>query len=109
MQPRPQGAFPWLCRAREKRPGDEVGAFVGEGHGGVLCVIIFSILITLFIGTTFILDRGENDYFPLVRLVKNTFVPMLHFKKATLKSFLEMYVNKLILNFIIMIQIISKL
>ena len=29
MQPRPQGAFPWLCRwdskGREKRPGDEVG------------------------------------------------------------------------------------
>ena len=29
MQPRPQGAFPWLWRwyskAREKRPGDEVG------------------------------------------------------------------------------------
>ena len=26
-QPRPQGAFPWLCMrwAREKRPGDEVG------------------------------------------------------------------------------------
>ena len=24
-QPRPQGAFPWLCKAREKRPGDEVG------------------------------------------------------------------------------------
>ena len=47
-------------------------------------MIIFSILPTLFIGTTFILDRGENDYFPLARLVKNTFVPMLHFKKATL-------------------------
>ena len=70
MQPRPQGGFPWLCRAREKRPGDEVGTFVGEGHGGVLCVIIFSILITLFMGTTFILDRGENDYFLLARLVK---------------------------------------
>lgn len=68
-----------------------------------------SFLTTLFIGTTFILDLGENNYFPLVRLVKNTFVPMLHFKKATLESFLEMYVNKLILNFIIMIQIISKL
>ena len=27
-QPRPQGAFPWLWgpKAREKRPGDEVGA-----------------------------------------------------------------------------------
>ena len=26
-QPRPQGAFPWLCMtwAREKRPGDEAG------------------------------------------------------------------------------------
>ena len=72
-------------------------------------MIIFSILTTLFIGTTFILDRGENDYFLLARLVKNTFVLMLHFKKATLKSFLEMYVNKLIFSFIIMIQIISKL
>ena len=72
-------------------------------------MIIFSILITLFIGTTFILDRGENDYFPLVRLAKNTFGIMLHFNKATLKSFLEMYVNKLIFSFIIMIQIISKL
>ena len=57
-------------------------------------MIIPSILTSSFIGTSFILDRGENDYFPLVRLVKNTFVPMLHFKKATLKSFLEMYVNK---------------
>ena len=29
-QPRPQGAFPWLCpKAREKRPGDEV-----EGRRG---------------------------------------------------------------------------
>ena len=25
-QPRPQGAFPWLREAREKRPGDEVAA-----------------------------------------------------------------------------------
>ena len=33
-------------------------------------MIIFSILITLFMGTTFILDRGENDYFLLARLVK---------------------------------------
>ena len=32
MQPRPQGAFPWLWgrggpKAREKRPGDEVASF----------------------------------------------------------------------------------
>ena len=38
MQPRPQGAFPWLWRwdskAREKRPGDEVGESglsIGDG------------------------------------------------------------------------------
>ena len=37
-------------------------------------MIISSILTTLFIGTTFILDRGENDYFPLVRLVKQLFL-----------------------------------
>ena len=65
---------------------------------------MWSFLTTLFIGTTFILDRGENDYFPLVRLVKNTLVPMLHFKKGTLNFSLE-----LIFNFIIMIQIISTL
>ena len=34
---------------------------------------------------------------------------MLHFKKATLKSFRDMYIIKLNFNFIIMIQIISKL
>ena len=28
-----------------------------------------------------ILDGGENDYFPLVRLVKNTFVPSVFLKK----------------------------
>ena len=27
LQPRPQGAFPWLWVAREKRPGDEVVLF----------------------------------------------------------------------------------
>ena len=37
-------------------------------------MIISSILTTLFIGTTFILDQGENDYFPLVRLVKQLFL-----------------------------------
>ena len=30
-QPRPQGAFPWPPKAREKRPGDEVG------EAGVKC------------------------------------------------------------------------
>ena len=63
----------------------------------------------LVYGNYFYIGPRRKWLLPTRTTCENTFVPMLHFKKATLKSFLEMYVNKLIFNFIIMIQIISKL
>ena len=31
-QPRPQSAFPWLSKARVKRPGDDIGRSLGKAE-----------------------------------------------------------------------------
>ena len=59
LQPRPQGAFPWLCRwrptSREKRPGDEVVLFSlrkklsQTNKAGKLIIALYPVLMGILV------------------------------------------------------------